>query len=533
MTEYLLAAEADRIQDLIFSSSSLREVVGGSQLLSRFCAEVPKLLDVPEKDIITSGGGSFYIRFSDEDSARRFGNQLAEAYHRATGGTLSVAEPVVLDLEKYGESGKNAGDALRQAKQGGGVIATAQMPYIAFCQSCGLGLASAHEKRAEADAQQFYLCPACRNKAAEREDQSLDRFLKPFYKEVVAPGNVNDFSWPWTAEEVAAYDPRGYVAYIVADGDGMGAIFSNIKEPEQATKLSQAMERVAREALAAPVRQLREYLNTHNLHRDQKFIPVLPLIMGGDDLFALVPAPWALDITKRLCHAFQEKMQPIAKGVGIEHDVTMTASVVFCKANYPYYLAHELAEKRLSEAKRAVKAQAEQRKSRVAAVTFEVVLGNQIEPVSPSGDLRPTLCPYWLAEDVSEEWGLPISHLFSWREQLTRVPARRRSQLRALFDAETMPASPTGVAASRWNAALDRIVQRVERDAPGAEGETRPVRDALTSLGGLELENWQQVKRASDGDKTWRGHGMLDLLRAWDWLLNLDIDPIAYEGGGR
>ena len=309
MTEYLLAAEADRIQDLIFSSSSLREVVGGSQLLSRFCAEVPELLGVSKDDIITSGGGSFYIRFPDEESARTFGNQLAEAYHRATGGTLSVADPVALDLEKYGESGKNAGDALRQAKQGGGVRATAQMPYIAFCQSCGLGLAEAHEKRADADAQQFYLCPACRNKAAEREDQSRDRFLKPFYEEVVASSNVSDFNWPWTAEEVAAYDPRGYVAYIVADGDGMGAIFSNIEKPEQATELSQAMDRVAREALAAPVRKLWDYLNTHKLHRDRKFIPALPLIMGGDDLFALVPAPWALDITKRLCHAFQEKMQ--------------------------------------------------------------------------------------------------------------------------------------------------------------------------------------------------------------------------------
>ena len=34
---YLLAAEADKIQDLIFRSSRLREVVGASQLLTRFC----------------------------------------------------------------------------------------------------------------------------------------------------------------------------------------------------------------------------------------------------------------------------------------------------------------------------------------------------------------------------------------------------------------------------------------------------------------------------------------------------------------
>lgn len=36
MARYLLAAEADQIQDFIFRASHLREVVGGSQLMTRF-----------------------------------------------------------------------------------------------------------------------------------------------------------------------------------------------------------------------------------------------------------------------------------------------------------------------------------------------------------------------------------------------------------------------------------------------------------------------------------------------------------------
>ena len=50
---YLLAAEADKIQDLLFRSARLREVAGGSQLLTRFCDETPSALGVPEKDVIT------------------------------------------------------------------------------------------------------------------------------------------------------------------------------------------------------------------------------------------------------------------------------------------------------------------------------------------------------------------------------------------------------------------------------------------------------------------------------------------------
>ena len=94
MARYLLAAEADKIQDLIFRSSRLREVVGASQLLTRFCKMVPDSLIDAETEIIISDGGSFRILFKNENTAKIFGEYLCEIYRLATGGTLTVAEPV-------------------------------------------------------------------------------------------------------------------------------------------------------------------------------------------------------------------------------------------------------------------------------------------------------------------------------------------------------------------------------------------------------------------------------------------------------
>ena len=94
MKRYLLAAEADKIQDLLFRSAHLREVVGGSQLLTRFCREVPAKLGIPADNVLISDGGSFRLLFDTEEQARAFGDELAEVYRRATGGTLTVAEPV-------------------------------------------------------------------------------------------------------------------------------------------------------------------------------------------------------------------------------------------------------------------------------------------------------------------------------------------------------------------------------------------------------------------------------------------------------
>ena len=73
------------------------------------------------------------------------------------------------------------------------------------------------------------------------------------------------------------------------------------------------MDRILREALATPVRTLRA--NPAMASRPH-FVPVLPLILGGDDLFALVPAPWALDIAGQLCANFERGMTKLAGGLG-------------------------------------------------------------------------------------------------------------------------------------------------------------------------------------------------------------------------
>jgi hypothetical protein len=535
--QFLLAAEADRIQDLIFRSSSLREVVGGSQLLSELGAKLPKALGLDEDDIITSGGGSFYLTFDRKEDAKRFGARLAEAYRRATGGSLSVAEPVPYEGDAYGEAGKEAGRSLRQAKQQGRMIATPHIPYVAFCQSCGLGLAEAHEPRIaeQIDDDAFYLCPACRHKAAVYESERVDTFLSPFYEEVLKAMGITDEArrheilqerpWPSTAEELARYDPRGYVAYIVADGDGMGTIFSGISEVDDARNLSSALSVVTRQSLAAPIARLTKKLREREADGGL-FIPALPLIMGGDDVFVLVPALWALDIVRELSTVFQGKMTPIANDAGVNREITMTAAVVFCKANYPYYLAHELGEDRLSDAKRVVKALAQDVGMRSAAVDFEIVLGSQIVPESPERAYRPTMRPYWLSESVPSAWGLPLETLFEWRIDLAEVPARRRARLRELLDPEHPPA-PGDPA---WDAEMRALVERVETVDRERFGESHPVRDAMQEFGGLQASTWRELKRTSDAEP-WQGHGLLDLLRAWDWTREIDTDAVAYEGG--
>ncbi|MCW5853912.1 MAG: hypothetical protein KIT87_27850, partial [Anaerolineae bacterium] len=96
MTRWILAAEVDKIQDFVFRSAHLHEVMGASVMLTRFCDEEPKTLlreqglseSAAMKDILVADGGSFSVLFDERAKAEDFGRKLAERYRAVSGSTL-------------------------------------------------------------------------------------------------------------------------------------------------------------------------------------------------------------------------------------------------------------------------------------------------------------------------------------------------------------------------------------------------------------------------------------------------------------
>ena len=298
MTKWLLAAEADKIQDYIFRSSRLAQVVGGSGLLSRFCREVPGIIlehrspafpgVVPE--VIIADGGHFLICFDDAQGAQGTGKAMAEqvgydlagAYYRTTDASLTVAQPQAYEESSgFAKASKDANGSLRLAKadRREAVVTSAQLPYTAICESCGISLAGAYAKRFDrADEVGMLLCPACQRKGAERNlfvtEPEREQFLNRFHEalrstrswsqlpeqlkqrlSVTQGKHFADFL-PFDASDVGQYDPRNYVAYIVADGNSMGVLFSQCQTPQQLRKLSEALNTVMWQALAEATVQL-------------------------------------------------------------------------------------------------------------------------------------------------------------------------------------------------------------------------------------------------------------------------------------
>ncbi|OAN43790.1 hypothetical protein A6A03_17895 [Chloroflexus islandicus] len=542
---YLLAAEADKIQDLIFRSSRLREVVGASQLLTRFCKSVGETLAKQHGGtVIVNDGGSFRVMFNDQKQAEAFGNDLAELYQLALGGSLTVAEPVEVDDsaeedDSFKAANQAADQKLRWAKsRRSGVVAEAHMPYVAFCESCGVALAERRDTRKgrRSAGRRYYLCQTCQVKQAERDRAQqaiLDDLYKAYREAAQIQGDITP-DWPEDADDIADFDlsQRNYVAYLVADGNGMGQIFGSCNQ-QQMTDLSQQLTTIIQNSLAQAIARFRQVVPGQ-----AAMIPVLPLILGGDDLFALIPAPYALDVARQFCLAWERGMANFMQKMpeNEENDLkdlprpTIAAAVVICKSKYPYSLAYQRAKDLLKQAKQQSKRLAAATGEHLSAVNFEVILGNRLAAAEDSDDntvIRRTLRPYWVGESALSrdalEYGIALNTLLQQRYVLKDLPNKRLAELRRCF--ENVPANvrmdQRKAALEKWAVSeLARILLRLSQQAQ------QKVTEALIALGSDKVHYWRDVKW---GNKTPLAHGMLDLLEVWDFAQDLTYTPDAYE----
>jgi hypothetical protein len=568
MTRWLLAAEADKIQDFVFRSSRLVQVVGGSGLLARFCEEAPGLIierhtgrrPAPDdEDIIIADGGSFLLAFDDKDIARAVGEDLAEAYYRATEGSLTVACPQKYEESQFREGNQQARRDLRAKKtdRRDQRVASAHTPYTAICASCGISLAVEYGRR-HRDDNPNYLCAACRDKLAER-DRSDEDFLKTFADAVKTAAQADTVVGetlrqlsvgqllPRDAEQVGAHDSRRYVAYLVADGNSMGVFFSQCEEAHDLSELSRSLSDAMRTALARATARLADRL----WEPDRGVpVPVTPLILGGDDLFALVAAPYALDFARQVCLAFEDEMKRVVDDLQFSVESgypTMSAAVVVCKQSYPYALAHRQGEALLDRTKALSRAARLKDKVNLSAVSFTLVKGGDVE-LQGGGDgdqthILPGLSPYWvtsepLPDQEAQKYALDLQQLLQARYDLRNLPGKRRAELRELFTAQ-LSAQNRGrlqvldTLRDTWRPGLDALLGRLERKKALQE----QLKGVLGRLGDPDLSTkpypWREFDGRAEGhSEKPLAHGLPDVLEMWDFAQDLERGLAEYEEEG-
>lgn len=394
----IVLIETSSNQRYIFSTNKLRENVGASELTYSIGAEyvrkavmnetgreVPdNLLDEPpigaeingkktDVEVIIATSGKALLLAKDRTVAERIVRSVTQdALIEMPGLTVHGALCEVQDnLSDIHEAIKKAHRRFEDIRYE--IPSNEQrflrLPFVAPCDTSGLPASEVKQDKDEPEAKRYSRTASIKS---EYRNKGYQRIQNQF-------PNI-DFIKPEDIEK------RAWVAVIHADGNGVGEIFLNFndlinyesgKEKGQTyrekyrqfsdalndctIKATQtALERFKKKYLEEIKERLKElekkgeYIEAEEL----KKIPIVPLVLGGDDLTVLCDGQYALKFTHDFLTEFENQtsqsniIKEVAqKAFGIPR-LGICAGVAIIKPHYPFHQAYDLAEQLLKSAKK-------------------------------------------------------------------------------------------------------------------------------------------------------------------------------------
>lgn len=332
----------ERVQTWLFAVPKLRAMVGANTLLGETLriklpdlarrgdtwALVPlagaypaadpkdplKENDDPSADaasgILARDGGHFEAQFAH--GAKEFANAAAELLQRELPG---LRFRISLD-----------GTACQKAH----TYLSNELPVLAPCQWTGRGLAAKVIRQGDKYAN-VSLDVACRHQAASAEEHQA-RDIASMLSATTKLGELQQ------AQDLHDLVNDGYLALIHADGNGVGSGAASTEE--QRAHFFHRNRVLLRRALQHAIEITCE--------GETGGVPMVILMLGGDDLLVVCRAAKALPFVVALC----EELAKLQRNTTDDFELTLGVGVVIAKPKVPIYRLHEVAEQLASSAKR-------------------------------------------------------------------------------------------------------------------------------------------------------------------------------------
>lgn len=189
--------------------------------------------------------------------------------------------------------------------------------------------------------------------------------LRTRFNEIFALKNFDaqiDFDFPSEVEKLGQKEGENYFAIVHVDGNNMGLKFRTCKSLTERRKLSREIRRKTEGAfadlLAKIIRMKRDNLFGDALKLEGNFLPIRPLIIGGDDVTFLCPANMAILFTKTLVEILDAETPddaPEHLTEKISRHMDACAGIAILPTKYPFFRGYELAEQLCDAAKKSMR----------------------------------------------------------------------------------------------------------------------------------------------------------------------------------
>ena len=355
--KYLYGASVQGIQNFIFATNKLKEMVGASEIVEQICTRFfegflkEQGIEIKDLNSIVNAAGNIRIAGNKEQIAKicKYFPKEVETY--APGITISQA---VEEFEN--EIDKSIMDQLEDKLkvQRNRLVRPAEIGWTICARSPRTGKPACTRTKGELQDR------ATNNKICETKKNTLVEKLKIKDKKLL----------PYDISDILRSDRDDWLAIIHADGNSLGKILQQLgnalsRKPEKVAsgyrRFSVALDKATcHSAQKAFQKIIIASIEEKDKNKDRKY-PLRPIIIGGDDLTVICRADLAIDFTKAFLENFQQESKKQLHELIEEFDLdfkeglTACAGIAFVKESYPFHYGYHLAEELCTAAKKSSK----------------------------------------------------------------------------------------------------------------------------------------------------------------------------------
>ncbi len=299
---YLYGASVQGIQEFIFATNKLKEIVGASEIVKGIS---DKLIDYNPDSILVNAAGNIKAVFKDKASCEKIVNNFTkDILMRAYGITISQA---VVEFDSDYPTPDDFNDLEKKLK------------IQRNKKSIDLDLSLNIFELAPSTAR-----PVVKKVKVQKKETPIDKATHQKREANNKDELYNDIS------ELA--NSNNKIAIIHADGNGLGKLVPTLGK--KLSSFSKNLDSATKEAF--------ELAQT----KDMK---IRKVILGGDDMTVICDADNALEFTKNYLKYFEEQTQKMIPE--IDGYLTACAGITYCNKSYPFHYGVTLAEELCSTSK--------------------------------------------------------------------------------------------------------------------------------------------------------------------------------------
>lgn len=335
--KYIYGASIQGIQGFIFSTNSLKDVVGGSELVEKVCTTLFESTYEQGGTSIIKAAGNIKCVYDNLQECEKTVLEFPKTVMLAAPG-ITISQAVVKVTEE--EFKANFAFCMDQLEK------KLKIQRNKPSKSMTVGFMGVERSRTTG-------LPAVTQESQEYLDEgtlkkrnlsiggkaTITLAEKSFGIKELSPKNIALDIKDLTGE-------NDWIAIIHADGNGLGQILSKFSgSPKEFERFSTNLNQATCQAAHAAFKKV---YTAEDYRQDSSIFPFRPVVLGGDDMTMICKASLALDYVKVYLEEFENATR---QKLGAENGLTACAGIAFIKSSYPFHYGYDLAETLCTQAK--------------------------------------------------------------------------------------------------------------------------------------------------------------------------------------